>query len=56
MTDGLEFLLGATVHGYRDGTARVVPWRRYFGNIEAGRFGCVPAPDVGWTRYVEADA
>lgn len=55
MTVSVQYLTGATVW-VRDGDVRVVPWRRLFGNIEAGRLGCVPAPDLGWTRYVEADA
>jgi len=56
MVDGIEFLTGATVWAYDDGTVRVVPWRHVFGNIQAGRFGCVPAPEVGWTRYVDPEA
>lgn len=51
----VEFLKGASV--WVDGDdVRVVPWRHRFGNIQAGRLGCVPAPDVGWTRYVESEA
>jgi hypothetical protein len=33
---GLMFVNGATVWGYDRGDARVVPWERYFGNVEAG--------------------
>ena len=57
VVDGVEFLTGATVWAYDDGEVRVVPWRAGpFGNIQAGRFGCVPNPSKGWNRYTDPDA
>lgn len=56
VVDGIEYLKGATVWAYDDGTVRVVPWRYRFGNIQAARFGCVPAPHIGWTRYTDPEA